>query len=268
MTAPEPRRPRRGRKLVITALVLGGLLVAADFGLAAAGEYQVAQRMRDKLQLSEDPAVRINGFPFTTQALGGDYRDIEITANGVPVRDQLRDLEIKANLYHTRIGLSELLAGDTSNARIDQVKGSVKIKANDLNRLVNQVTPFTDMAIEPDTRPVEQGGPETQGGQQPPTAAAVKLSGTTSLAGRKIRISAYGTVTLSGGMVEIGVNDVEIDDTSLAGLNEVLGAVRSALNVKIDPGSLPFTVTPTAVRVESGALTVEGTLENIPLDQR
>ncbi|GAB2996407.1 LmeA family phospholipid-binding protein [Saccharothrix stipae] len=264
MTATETkrRRPTRGRKLIIAALVVGALLVAADFGLAAAGEYQVAQKMREKFGLSEDPSVRINGFPFITQAIGGDYRDIEISASGVPVRDQLRDLEIRANLYHTRIGLSDLLAGNTRGAKIDQVKGSVKIKANDLNRLVNQVTPFTDMAIEPDHRT------ELPAGQKPdPTVAAVKLSGNTKVAGRNIRITAYGTVSLVNGQVVIGMNDVELDDLALDGLDAVLGVVREALSVTIDPGALPFTVTPTAVKVESGAFIVEGAINDIPLDE-
>ncbi|MEU4447976.1 DUF2993 domain-containing protein [Actinosynnema sp. NPDC050801] len=264
MTATETkrRRPTRGRKLIITVLVVGALLVAADFGLAAAGEYQVAQKMREKFGLSEDPSVRINGFPFITQAIGGDYRDIEISASGVPVRDQLRDLEIRANLYHTRIGLSDLLAGNTRGAKIDQVKGSVKIKANDLNRLVNQVTPFTDMAIEPDNRT------ELPAGQKPdPTVAAVKLSGNTKVAGRNIRITAYGTVSLVNGQVVIGMNDVELDELALDGLDAVLGVVREALSVTIDPGALPFTVTPTAVKVESGAFIVEGAINDIPLDE-
>lgn len=260
------RRPTRARKLIIAALVVGALLVAADFGLAAAGEYQVAQRMREKFRLSEDPSVRINGFPFTTQALAGDYRDIEISATGVPVADQLRDLEIRANLHHVRIGLSDLLAGNTRGAKIDQVRGSVKIKATDLNRLVNQVTPFTDMAIEPDTRE-KPGGEQGAGPQSDPAVAAVKLSGNTTVASRKVRISAYGTVSLVNGQVAIAINDVELDDTTPPGLEAVLGVVREALSVTIDPGSLPFTVTPTAVRVESGAFTVEGVVHDIPLDE-
>jgi hypothetical protein len=262
MTETDRRRPARGRKLIIAALVVGALLVAADFALAAVGEYQVAQKMREKFGLTEDPSVRINGFPFITQAIGGDYRDIEISASGVPVRDQLRDLEIRANLYHTRIGLSDLLAGNTRNARIDQVKGSVKIKASDLNRLVSQVTPFTDMAIEPDTRTAPPVGVPAD-----PTVAAVKLSGKTKVAGRDLRITAYGSVSLVNGQVMIAVKDVELDDMALDGLDAVLGVVREALSVTIDPGALPFTVTPTAVKVESGAFTLEGAINNILLDE-
>jgi hypothetical protein len=258
-TAPN-RRPSRGRKLIIGLLVLVALFVGADFGLAAAGEYQVAQKMRAKFALTEDPSVRINGFPFITQALSGDYKDIEISATGVPVRDQLRDLEIQANLLHTRIGLSNLLAGNTKGAKIDRVKGRVKIKANDLNRLVNQVTPFNDMAIEPDTR-TELPEPLANA---PRTTAAVKLTGNTTLASRKVALTAYGSVTLVGGQVEVAINDLEIDDISL---QPFIQQLKQALSIKIDPGALPFTVTPTAVKVESGAFTVEGTVDNIPLDE-
>jgi LmeA-like phospholipid-binding len=258
-TAPK-RRPSRGRKWIITLFVLVALFVGADFALAAAGEYQVAQKMRTELRLTEDPSVRINGFPFITQALNGDYRDIEISATGVPVQDQLRDLEIQANLLHTRIGLSNLLAGDTKGAKIDRVQGRVKIKATDLNRLVNQVTPFTDMAIEPDTRTKV---PE-QPANAPRTTAAVKLTGNTTLASRKISLTAYGTVTLVGGQVELSITELKIDDVSL---EPFIQQLKQALSVKIDPGVLPFTVTPTAVHVESGAFTVEGTVDDIPLDQ-
>ncbi|MEO6088735.1 MAG: DUF2993 domain-containing protein [Umezawaea sp.] len=258
-TAPK-RRPSRGRKWIIALLVLVALFVGADFALAAAGEYQVAQKMRTKLQLTEDPSVRINGFPFITQALSGDYRDIEISATGVPVKDQLRDLEVQANLLHTRIELSNLLAGNTKGAKIDRVQGRVKIKANDLNRLVNQVTPFTDMAIEPDTR----AGKPDEATAANRTTAAVKLTGNTTLASRKIALTAYGTVTLVGGQVELGINELKIDDVSL---EPFIAQLKQALSIKIDPGALPFTVTPTAVQVESGAFTVEGTVDNIPLDQ-
>src|ERR1041384_1022558 len=100
MTAHTPARPRkkksrRGKFLIITVIVLGVLLVAADFALAAAGEYQIAQRMREKLQLSEDPAVRINGFPFTLQALRGDYQHVEIRAYGVPIKDEQQGVDLR-----------------------------------------------------------------------------------------------------------------------------------------------------------------------------
>ncbi|MDX8056349.1 DUF2993 domain-containing protein [Lentzea sp. BCCO 10_0798] len=272
MTAQTPARPRkkksrRGKFLIITVIVLGVLLVAADFALAAAGEYQIAQRMREKLQLNEDPSVRINGFPFTLQALRGDYQHVEIRAYGVPIRNEqqgvdLRDLDVEADLLHTRVELADLLAGNVSKATIDTVKGSVRIKAMDLNRLANQVTPFDKLSIEPDNRVATQTPADPKA---PKTTAAVKLSGQTNVAGKVITLTAYGQIALVSGAIQINIDDIELDDASL---KQIIPQLRQALAIKIDPGTLPFSATPTAVEVESGAFKLSGEIADVPLVQR
>ncbi|MET8759229.1 DUF2993 domain-containing protein [Lentzea sp. NPDC004782] len=271
MTAHTPARPRkksrRGKFLIITVIVLGLLLVAADFALAAAGEYQIAQRMREKLQLNEDPSVRINGFPFVLQAIRGDYKSVEIRASGVPIKNEqqgvdLRDLDVEANLHHTRVELSDLLAGNVSKATIDEVEGSVKIKALDLNRLANQVTPFDKLSIEPDNRVAT---PTPADPKAPKTTAAIKLSGQTNVAGKNVTLSAYGQIALVSGAIQINIDDVELDDASL---KQIVPQLRQALAIKIDPGKLPFGATPTAVEVESGAFKLTGQITDVPLVQR
>ncbi|NGY62165.1 DUF2993 domain-containing protein [Lentzea sp. NEAU-D13] len=272
MTAHTPARPRkkksrRGKFLIITVLVLGVLLVAADFALAAAGEYQIAQRMREKLQLNEDPNVRINGFPFILQALRGDYTHVRIDALGVPIKDEqqgvdLRDLDIGADLRHTRVELADLLAGNVSKATIDEVEGSVKIKAPDLNRLANQVTPFDKLSIEPDNRVAT---PTPADPLAPKTTAAIKLSGQTNVAGKVVTLTAYGQIALVSGAIQINIANIELDDISL---NQIVPQLRQALAIKIDPGKLPFGVTPTAVEVESGAFKLTGKITDVPLVQR
>ena len=261
------RKSRRGKFLIITVIVLGVLLVAADFALAAAGEYQIAQRMREKLQLDEDPSVRINGFPFMLQAIRGDYQHVRIDAYGVPIKDEqagvdLRDLDIGADLRHTRVELADLLAGNVSKATIDQVDGSVKIKALDLNRLANQVTPFDKLSIEPDNRVTT---PPPADPAAPKTTAAIKLSGQTNVAGKVVTLTAYGQIALVSGAIQINIDDIELDDASL---KQIIPQLRQALAIKIDPGTLPFGATPTAVEVESGAFTLRGVITDVPLVQR
>ncbi|ANZ37373.1 hypothetical protein BBK82_16205 [Lentzea guizhouensis] len=265
------RKSRRGKFLVIAVLVLGVLLVAADFALAAAAEYQIAQRMREKLQLKEDPSVRISGFPFVLQAVRGDYTRVEIDAYGVPIKDEqkdieLRDLDIEADLHHTRVELGDLLAGNVSKATIDQVDGKVRIKALDLNRLANQVTPFDKLSIEPDNRTTTATptpvAPETP---KPKTTAAIKLSGQTNLAGKTVTVTAYGQIALVDGAIQISVDDIELEDASL---KQLVPQLRNALAIKIDPGALPFGAKPTAVEVENGAFTLSGVITDVPLEQR
>lgn len=268
--AKPKKKSRRGKFLIITVLVLGVLLVAADFALAAAGEYQIAQRMREKLQLNEDPNVRINGFPFILQALRGDYKHVEIRANGVPIKDEqqgvdLRDLDIQADLRHIHVELADLLAGNVSKATIDEVDGSIKIKALDLNRLANQVTPFDKLSIEPDTRAANTK-PTTTDPKAPKTTAAIKLSGQTNVAGKVVTLTAYGQIALVSGAIQINIENVVLDDISLN--QQIVPQLRQALAIKIDPGKLPFGATPTAVEVESGAFKLSGIVTDVPLVQR
>jgi len=68
------------KRMVIALLVLVGLLVAADFGAAASAESAVSRQMREQLGLVDDPSVRINGFPFLTQAAAGRYRSVDVSA--------------------------------------------------------------------------------------------------------------------------------------------------------------------------------------------
>ncbi|GAB2825035.1 LmeA family phospholipid-binding protein [Lentzea nigeriaca] len=273
MTAHTPTRPRpkkksrRGKFLIVTVIVLAVLLVAADFALAAAGEYQIAQRMREKLQLNEDPSVRINGFPFMLQAVRGDYKHVRIEASGVPIKNEqqgvdLRDLDIVADLRHTRVELADLLAGNVSKATIDKVEGSIKIKALDLNRLANQVTPFDKLSIEPDNRVAT---PTPTDVNAPKTTAAIKISGQTTVAGKVVTVAAYGQIALVSGAIQINIDDIELEDTSL---KEIIPQLRQALAIKIDPGTLPFGATPTAVEVESGAFILRGVITDVPLVQR
>ncbi|KOV75477.1 DUF2993 domain-containing protein [Nocardia sp. NRRL S-836] len=269
--ARKKRKSRRGKFLVIAVLVLGVLLVAADFALAAAAEYQIAQRMREKLQLKEDPSVRINGFPFVLQAIRGDYTRVEIDAYGVPIKDEqkdieLRDLDVEADLLHTRVELGDLLAGNVSKATIDQVDGKVRIKALDLNRLANQVTPFDKLSIEPDNRVTTTAPtPATPATPKNKTTAAIKLSGQTNVAGKTITVSAYGQIALLDGAIQITVDDIELEDASL---KQLVPQLRNALAIKIDPGALPFGAKPTAVEVENGAFTLSGIVTDVPLAGR
>ncbi|HEX9334606.1 MAG TPA: DUF2993 domain-containing protein, partial [Pseudonocardiaceae bacterium] len=130
---------------IVVVVVLVGLLVGADYGLAAAAEYQVSKKMRSELNLADDPSVDIHGFPFITQAIAGDYHDITVNATGVPAKNTLRDLEVDADLHDVRVRLSDLLSGNVSQVRVDEVDGQVKVKASDIGRLLN----IPDLTINP-----------------------------------------------------------------------------------------------------------------------
>ena len=114
------------RRLVIALLVLVGVLVVADFGAAALAESAVSRQMRTQLALADDPSVRINGFPFLTQAVAGKCGSVESPRSASPsasgelgVRTQLRDVEAP---------LPMLLGSGEKTLQVRAAEGTVRIR--------------------------------------------------------------------------------------------------------------------------------------------
>jgi hypothetical protein len=64
--------------LVIVLILLIGLVIAADrIGLAVAQD-AIAKNVESQYGLDHKPEVKIKGFPFLTQALGGHYGEIDV----------------------------------------------------------------------------------------------------------------------------------------------------------------------------------------------
>ena len=251
------------RKLVVSALIVVGLAVAADFGAATVAEYTLAQQLRERLALASDPSVRINGVPFLTQALAGRYSAIDIRATGLAV-DPLRDVAVEATLHDVDAPLSEVIAGDVQSVRAARVDGQVRIKDSDLGRAIG----IEDLRIQqPSDKEIKELLPTgTQLGGQ----AAIRMVATTDLASRRIEIIGIGVIELTGDLVRITIMDVRLarDDVGTANLpREIRQLLLTTLSTDVKPGRLPFAVTPTGVSVETGSLIVAGTASNVSVRQ-
>ena len=267
-------RGSRIKKIVIVLVVIVGVLVAADFGVAAAAEYQVSKKMRTELNLAADPSVDIHGFPFITQAIAGDYQDISINATGVPAKNTLRDLEVDADLHHVRVALSDLLSGSVQQLKVDEVDGQVQIKASDVGRLLN----IPDLTIDPvslDTiygvgADEKQQLQDQQTGSDPQTAGLV-LTGSIDVAGEKTKVSVFGVIQLAGGDIKVTPTKLQVSNSLLQSTNLADSFAQSLLSkfqVDLKPSDLPlpFTVQVTGVEVNSGILVVQGKARNVVLN--
>jgi hypothetical protein len=266
-------RGNRIKKVVIVLVVVVGVLVAADFGVAAAAEYQVSKKMRSELGLTNDPSVDIHGFPFITQALAGRYSDISIDATGVPAKNTLRDLEIDADLHNVRVPLSNLLSGNVQTLRVDEVDGSVAIKASDVGRLLD----IPDLTITPESLDFIEGvgtdAKEQQLEQQTgedPQQAGLELSGSVEFAGQKTKVNAYGIIQLVNGNIEVTPKKLELTNSLLSGtLSDTIEQAllpKFAVTLKPSDLPLPFAVQVTGVEVDSGSLVVQGKAKNVVLN--
>ncbi|HKS51624.1 MAG TPA: DUF2993 domain-containing protein [Pseudonocardiaceae bacterium] len=254
------------RKLIIAVLVVVALAVAADFGAAAYAEHTVATQMRQQLELRSDPSVRINGFPFLTQALAGHYSAIDVRATGVSV-DPLHDLDVEATLHDVTAPLAEVTAGDLHSVRAARVDGRVRIKDTDLGRTIG----IEDLRIQqPSDEEIKELLPAgtPSGDSLHGDRAPVRMVATTDLVGQRTEIVGIGLIRLTGGVVRINVADVRLarDGVGAVGLpRPARQTLLNTLSTDVKPGDLPFAVTPTKLWVETGSIVVEGTVSNLSL---
>lgn len=258
------------RRIVISLVVVVGLLVAADFGLAAYAEHMVSQKAREQLKLTDDPSVTIHGFPFTTQAISGDYSHISLSASGVPIQD-LKDVGVNAELTDVTAPLSDLIHGNTDAIQIGELEAQVTIKASDLAK-VDPLTKIEDLRIEPSSIEYVQTGQEAddpqqeqQEEEQDKSKAGIRVSGNVQIAGQQIEIFCFAMIELHGTSIDIVPQRLQYgnDKETTVVPQSVQKALLPNFKASIDTGSLPFEVTPTAVQVNSGSVTIKGEAKNV-----
>jgi hypothetical protein len=279
--APRPdarRRGRRARRWVIALVVLVLLLVGADFGAAAYAEHMISQKARTQLQLTDDPSVTIHGFPFLTQALGGEYGHISVSAAGVPVADKLQDVAVNAELENVTAPLSDLTSGNTKAITIGELTGSVTIKAADLARLA-PLDKIKDLRIEPSTADYVENGDSGQSEPTPTTtttegqaaqdesSTGVRISGHLQFAGKDLEIFCFAMIEADakGGKINFTPKRLQFgnDQETTVVPQAVQKALMPNFEASINTKDLPLSVTPTGVRVQSGSVTIKGKATNV-----
>lgn len=253
------------KRLIIGLLVLVGLVAAADFGAAAVAESAVSRTMRAQLDLPDDPEVRINGFPFTTQALAGTYSSITVTAPRLQV-GYLTDVEVTAQLRGVDAPISDVLGSGPKSLRVAEADGTVRIGAGDIERLLGTVDDLWIGTLDAAAlaRAVEDGGDTSLADLDPDTVA--RLYGTTSVLGEETPVAVIVSLELDGGVARIVPRDIRGGAGPEPLPAAVQDAVRDRFTVSIDPGALPLQVTPTELRAtDDGFLEISGSTTDLVL---
>lgn len=257
------RTALRVRRTLAVLIVLVGLAVAADYAAAAATESVVSHEMRRQLNLADDPSVRINNFPFLTQAVSGRYRSIDVTAEHVTV-GPLRDVQVRTQLRDVTAPLSQLLSGSRTVA-VREAEGTVRIGAPDIEQLLRgrssavtvdklYIDGIDDKGLE---QAVEDGADPALLQIDPATAA--RFSGTVEVLGQQQPLTVIAELQLAAGEAQIVPRDVRLGDQDAAPLPApVQRALTNLFTLRLSPGNLPLQVTPTKLRVSSGGLEISG----------
>jgi len=254
------------RRLVIALLALLGVLVVADFGAAALAESAVSRQMRSQLALADDPSVRINGFPFLTQAVSGEYGSVDVDAQRISL-GQLRELGVRTQLRNVEAPLSMLLGSGEKTLQVRTAEGTVRIPANDVQRLVPgvqklRIETLDEGALE---QAIDDGADISIGDLDPDEA--VRLVGTSTLFGQSTEVAVIASLELADTQIRIIPRDIRVGGQDAPAVPAATQqSLQRLFTLRIDPGSLPLQITPTKLRATpDGALEISGRARDLTL---
>jgi LmeA-like phospholipid-binding len=236
------RKSRSGRWLIallVPLVVLIGCLVLADrIGLAVA-QNRVADELADKRPFTARPNVRIHGIPFVTQAVRGNYDDIEV--NGPGELTPVGAIDIRSQLHGVHIPLASVRAG-VQSVPIDSAEVTVRAplanvaRATGVKGLVLRSN-GSDLLI---SAPVD-----------------VPVLGT-------VQVNATAVLQVRSGELRATVTRVEA-----AGLPPALGTqFQDQMGFQLQLGRLPYNAVVTSVRTSNGNVELSGTAKSIVLQSR
>jgi len=229
------------KRLVLSAAVMVGLAVLADRGLAVAAGEAAASSVARSNGLAEEPEVSFRGFPFITQALGGQFQEVDVDARDVTV-DGMTFSRIEAELRGIKVGLRDALAGEVDAVPVESGNAVVSIDYRDLNDYLDAKPGSPDVAA--------PGG-------------VLIVRSTIGVPGRgSVAVEGRGTASVTGDGLAVRVSGVRA--TSGPALPAAVAATAtSRLSFVIPTRRLPFGLTLQSVSVDVGGLRVAAVARGI-----
>ena len=263
------------RAFLVTLLVLVVIAVGVDAGARAIAENRVGASLQQSLNLTSTPSVDIHGVPFLTQAIGGRYDDVGLSAPGIRYGD-LEDLTLTADLRGVSLPLKNLIVANVTSVPTQTVTAGAQVSPVDLARLLH----VSDVTVEPVTsdelarqRAAATADPSGASGNARSLAAldpssSVRLRSSTPVLGRTVRVAVIASFRLSGNRITLSARDIAVDggdDPVTRAAGRALRSRLSGFSTSVDPGRLPFSITASDLRADNGKLVITGTARDVDL---
>jgi hypothetical protein len=239
----------RGRRLavggLVFVLVVAGLLVVADRVAAWYAERRIAEEVQQQVAereiTSDKPDVRVEGFPFLTQVLSGEYKSISIKLRNVDGGGiRLPELDVKATGVHADL---QTIRSGQGEARADRVTGTATVGYATVAALANQ--PGLQLS--------------SQNGQ-----LRVRLP--VQIQGQDVVLVGTAKVRVDRNFVRVNVSELNNESGNLPPQARGIAddyADRLAVAFKLPP--LPFDLTLGQVAAEPEGLTVTASARGVPI---
>ncbi len=238
---------KSGRKtgigLLVTFLILVGILVLADRGAAWAAESkisdQVAQKAAEKkIEMEGKPDVTIEGFPFLTQVIGGEFQAVDIkmrklSLDGVSVDSlDVRATDVKADIGDLMNGKGDVRAGE--------VTGKATVAFDQVEELVGM------------------DGAKVRGKD-----GKLLITVPVSLGPTKVTALATARVKVYDGGIKIQVDDVSVKEADLP--SSLRSEVASSLSRRIALPALPYGLKVRGATVADDGIVAMASAQDVPL---
>jgi hypothetical protein len=223
------------KALLITLVVLLGLAVTDRIAVGVA-EDRVAEAIEQRGELAGTPDVSIDGWPFLTQVVAGDYEDVRIRLSAADLGEP-EGTTADVRLTGLHVPLSDLVGGSVAEIPVDRIDGTVTLSYELLSRELG-----TDTTLVPE-------------------GDGLRLTKTVRVLGQDVPLTAVGTVTLEGQDLVIAVDGAEVAGVDLPG--RVVRAASDALDLRYAL-ELPFGLELSAVSPgEDGVLVTGGAVDTV-----
>jgi hypothetical protein len=225
---------------VVLVLILLGVADRLTAQLAAT---EMVNQVQKTQALPTKPEASVGGFPFVTQVLTGNYKDIglrirRVAASGVCVDD----IDVHAKGVH--LPLTKLIGGGITTVPIDRIVGSVRLTYADLNAYLA-------------TRPGNVRLDAAAGnGMRVSTPIDVPFVG---------QVSIFGDVSLTVQNNEITIVPTGIGIQGLGALAIPRNAAK-ALSVTLPLSGLPLSLRLTQAKTTSKGIEVTAEADHLRLD--
>jgi LmeA-like phospholipid-binding len=227
------------RRFFIFLIILALILVAADRIAVRVAQRAIGQQIERSQNLSERPDVKVAGFPFLTQAIGGRYKQINADLVDLTVDGGLTIDKLDVQLNGVRIKASDAIAGRVSQAPVDSASALATVDYAALNAAVKANLPDDRLKVQ-----LAEG----KGDQ-------LSITGTYRSTLISVKIEGQAAVQIQDGKVL-----VKLDPDSLGGLpTQVRSQVTSLLTGSYKLPPLPFGFKAKSVAVGPNGVTVRAT---------
>ena len=206
--------------LVVLVVIAVGVLVVLDRVGKGIAEDRVAGQLAERGGLAGTPDVEIAGFPFLTQALGGEYDDVRIHLTAEEL-GQPAGTRADVSLRGVHVALSDALSGSVQEIPVDRVEGTATLS---WDLLAQQLGGDTTLTREGD---------------------GIRLTKSVEVLGFDFALSGTGTVALDGQDVVIDVQDASAGAVDVPDV--VVDEAEDLLDFRYPVPALPFGLQLTSV---------------------